>query len=268
MSASRPATSPDAATMDPMPTAPAHAKPARLTSDQVAAWLVLAGAGLTMASFNIWHALHSQMPGYLAALVGVAPVLIAMGLSHIVATRQGWVLKAVTFLVMTGAMVLSVRATGYVVRQAFGNLWPLFGAVVDSAALVALQAILSPGAKAARGAVAEAAPGATAEAVTEAASSATGEPSGMPSAEPQTEPAESHRAEPSPKPSAEPRQRRARTDKSPEAERARAAYRKSARQGEPLSDRALGEMFGKSRTWGASRIAETEAGPRLANTGS
>jgi len=114
-------------------------------SDRVAAWLVLACAGTTMASFNIWHALHSDMPGYLAGLVGVAPVLIAIGLSHVVArTDAGWFLKAVTFLVMVGAMVLSVRATGYVVRLAFGNLWPLFGAVVDSAALVALQVILTP----------------------------------------------------------------------------------------------------------------------------
>lgn len=252
--------------MDPM--TPAHAKPVRLTSDQVAAWLVLAGAGLTMASFNIWHALHSEMPGYLAGLVGVAPVLIAMGLSHIVATRQGWVLKAVTFLVMCGAMVLSVRATGYVVRQAFGNLWPLFGAVVDSAALVALQAILSPSAKAARKAAESAAPEAAPSAVPEAMNSAAGEPAQEPPAEPREVPSESLTAEPSAKPSAEPRQRPARTDKSPEAERARAAYRKSVRQGDPLSDRALGEMFGKSRTWGASRIKETEAGPRLANTGS
>jgi hypothetical protein len=98
-----------------------------------------------MASFNIWHALHSDMPGYLAFLVGVAPVLIAIGLSHVVARSDaGWFLKAVTFLVMVGAMVLSIRATGYVVRLAFGGLWPLFGAVVDSAALVALQVILTP----------------------------------------------------------------------------------------------------------------------------
>jgi hypothetical protein len=116
-----------------------------MRSDRVAAWLVLACAGTTMASFNIWHALHSDMPGYLAGLVGVAPVLIAIGLSHVVArSNAGWFLKAVTFLVMVGAMVLSVRATGYVVRLAFGNLWPLFGAVVDSAALVALQVILTP----------------------------------------------------------------------------------------------------------------------------
>ena len=116
-----------------------------MRSDRVAAWLVLACAGTTMASFNIWHALHSDMPGYLAGLVGVAPVLIAIGLSHVVArSNAGRFLKAVTFLVMVGAMVLSVRATGYVVRLAFGNLWPLFGAVVDSAALVALQVILTP----------------------------------------------------------------------------------------------------------------------------
>ena len=132
-------------TMACMTQAPAHAKRTRPQSDLVAAWLVLLGAGITMASFNIWHALHSDMPGYLAVLVGVAPVLIAMGLSHVVArSNAGWFLKTVTFLVMVGAMVLSVRATGYVVRLAFGNLWPLFGAVVDSAALVALQAILKP----------------------------------------------------------------------------------------------------------------------------
>ena len=131
-----------------------------MRSDRVAAWLVLACAGTTMASFNIWHALHSDMPGYLAGLVGVAPVLIAIGLSHVVArSNAGRFLKAVTFLVMVGAMVLSVRATGYVVRLAFGNLWPLFGAVVDSAALVALQVILTPAPESAAAPAPEAAAG-------------------------------------------------------------------------------------------------------------
>jgi hypothetical protein len=35
-----------------------------------------------------------------------------------------------------------------------------------------------------------------------------------------------------------------------------AAYRSSVRQGAPLSERKLGGMFGKSRRWARSRIAE------------
>ena len=69
----------------------------------------------------------------------------AMGMSHIVAAYSaGRFCRVVTFAVMAGAMVLSVRATGYVVRPAFGPLWWLYGGVVDSAALVALQVILAP----------------------------------------------------------------------------------------------------------------------------
>ena len=115
----------------------------RPSSDRVAAWLVLAGAGTTMVSFNLWHAFHAGMPGYLALLDGIAPVVLAMGMSHIVA-RRGWFLKIATVAVMLGAMALSVSATGDVVRPAVGHLWWLFGAVVDSAALVALQVILTP----------------------------------------------------------------------------------------------------------------------------
>ena len=243
---------------------PAHAKPVRLTSDQVAAWLVRAGAGLTMASCNIWHALHSEMPGYLAGLVGVAPVLIAMGLSHIVATRPGWFLKAVTFLVMIGAMVLSVRATGYVVRQAFGNLWPLFGAVVDSAALVALQAILSPSARAARKAVPDALP----ESVPESAPESAPESGASTAPESGDVPPEVPDPVPARVPSRSPGQMPLRISEEPDAKRARAVYRKSLAEGHPLSEAALGAKYGKSRTWGRNRIKETEAGPRLANTGS
>ena len=45
---------------------------------------------------------------------------------------------------------------------------------------------------------------------------------------------------------------------------ARAAYRKSVRIGRPLSDRKLGEQFGRGRTWGANRITEVDGGPKLA----
>ena len=111
-----------------------------------AAWAVLAGAGSTMVTFNIWHALHTGgLRLLLAIMVGLAPAGLAVGLSHIVAAYNGGkVMRAVAFAVMAGAMVLSVSATGDVVRPAVGHLWWLFGAVVDSAALVALQVILTP----------------------------------------------------------------------------------------------------------------------------
>ena len=113
---------------------------------RAAAWAVLAGAGSTMVTFNIWHALHTGgLRLLLAVMVGLAPAGLAVGLSHIVAAHNGGrVMQAITFLVMAGAMALSVSATGDVVRPAVGNLWWLFGAVVDSAALVALQVILTP----------------------------------------------------------------------------------------------------------------------------
>ena len=51
----------------------------------------------------------------------------------------------------------------------------------------------------------------------------------------------------------------------PDAKAAYTAYRKSVNQGRPLSDRALGAMFGRGRTWGANRITEVDGGPKLAN---
>jgi hypothetical protein len=60
------------------------------------------------------------------------------------------------------------------------------------------------------------------------------------------------------------RQRPVRLSKDPDAERARGEYRKSVRRGQPLSDRALGDMYGRSRNWGAARIRECEGGPQLA----
>jgi len=213
--------------------------------DRAAAWAVLAGAGTTTMAFNIWHATHAGMQPALAWFEGAAPVALAMGLSHIVAAyRSGRLMKIITFAVMAAAMVLSARATGGVVEPATGSLWWLFGGTVDAAALVALQVILSPESRAA----ARAARRATAGAAGEAAPGAIQEPPERPSQEPAPAP--------SARPSQGPQRTAVRVSKEPEAERARAAYRKSARQGDPLSDRALGEMFGRSRSWGAARIRE------------
>ena len=218
--------------------APEHANGhARPSSDRVAAWLVLAGAGTTMVSFNLWHAFHAGMPGYLALLDGVAPVVLAMGMSHIV-RRRGWFLKIATVAVMLGAMALSVSATGEVVHPAVGHLWWLFGAVVDSAALVALQVILTPVPETVAEPVSESMP----ESMPESGSGSVPESAGVPPQSPRQVPSRSP---------AEDRDARA----------ARSAYRKSVAEGQPLSEAGLGAMFGKSRTWGRNRIGEVRAGP-------
>jgi hypothetical protein len=109
------------------------------------------------------------------------------------------------------------------------------------------------------------------EAIAEAMPEAVQMPQEMPSEETAAEPPEVPSEEavsvppevPAQEPSEEPPVRSVRLIKSPEAERGRAEYRKSTRQGQPLSDRALGAKFGKSRTWGANRIREVEEGPAL-----
>ena len=240
------------------PTAPVmHARPA--------AWAVLAITGGTTLTFNVWHATHAgHMILALALLYGFAPVLAAMGLSHIVAAHQGGTfMKTAAFAVMAGAMALSMGATAAVLRPAAGPVfcW-LFGIVIDAAALVALQVILSPESRAAARAAKHAVHGATAGAASSAMPGAVAVPSSVPPGAPALEPPAVPAAVPAAVPSPRPRPRARRLDKSPEAEQARTEYRASVRRGEPLSDRALGELHGKSRTWGASRIAEVGDGPR------
>ena len=94
------------------------------------------------------------------------------------------------------------------------------------------------------------------DATAEAIADAMPEALEVPAAEPEPEPREV--------PSGKPRPGPVRLSKDPEAKKARAAYWRSVRAGSPLTDRALGEMFGRSRTWGASRIAECQDGPQLA----
>jgi hypothetical protein len=101
-------------------------------------------------------------------------------------------------------------------------------------------------------AIGEPEPPATRDAIAEA----TTEPDGVPLDEPDGEP-EATTPEPPPA-------RPVRLVDDQDATAARAAYRKSVRAGRPLSDRKLGEQFGKGRTWGANRIKEVDGGPKLA----
>lgn len=106
------------------------------------------------------------------------------------------------------------------------------------------------------------------EAIKEAIAETTWEPSAeapleAPQDEPREEPSEEVALVPSAEPQEEPRPRVVRLAEDQDAKRARADYRKSVTQGQPLSDRALGAKFGRGRTWGRNRITEVEEGPAL-----
>jgi hypothetical protein len=118
-----------------------------------AAWTVLVGMGGASVAFNVYHAVHGDLHNshghltvWLAVVFGLAPVGAAMGLSHIATCfRAGWY-SVCTYGVMFGAMALSAGATADVVAPVAGPVflrW-LFPVVLDSAALLALKAIISP----------------------------------------------------------------------------------------------------------------------------
>lgn len=124
------------------------------------------------------------------------------------------------------------------------------------------QAAPEASGKAAPEAIAETTEEAVAEATPEAAAEAVPVPPEMPLDESPAKPPEMPAEEPASAASEEPAPQPVRHVKSHEAERGRAEYRKSVRQGQPLSQRALGAKFGKSRQWGADRIREVEEGPQ------
>jgi hypothetical protein len=128
--------------MDAMSSAP-HGNRRTATA---AAWAVLVAMGGTEMTFNVYHSVHSgSLDLALALLVGIAPVFAAMCLSHIVAEGgAGTGVKTLTFLVMLGAMGLSIGAVSDVIRPVTGPAmsW-LFGLVLDAAALLALRMILA-----------------------------------------------------------------------------------------------------------------------------
>jgi hypothetical protein len=214
----------------------------------VAEWMLLLSMGGISAWFNIQDN-AGKMHLDVAIGAGIAPVLAAMLSSHIVAKyryAEKW-LRIATFAVMVGAMALSAQAVGDVVRPGDRYLWWLFGPVVDAAELIALYMLLTHAAasRAARRAAERASSAQLAAAQDQAAV--------QPAAD-APEPDLPQRGKPAP----------VGLDRTSLAEKARKAYRISkaevaaGRARKPLSDRALGNQFGKSRTWGASRIAEVE----------
>jgi hypothetical protein len=234
------------------------------------AWTVMFCATGTSVTYNVYHVVTSDhMNVWLALLFGVIPPGIAMGLSHIVIHKSGW-LKVLTFLVMLGSMGLSIAAVAAVVHSK-NEPWQgwLFGAVLDAAGILALAVILSGPGKAAdvapekpsHVAPARATQGPSAGATQGPRTGASAGAIAGPPARAIQGPAAGARQGPAP----EPAKRAERVSMDADAIEARRKYRSSVEEGKPLSDRALAAMFpGRGRNWGAARIRECSEGPHLA----
>jgi hypothetical protein len=264
------------------------------------AWTLLVGMGITTVTFNIYHYTHTgHSPLFLSLFKGVAPVFAASMLSHIVAAHDdSRVMRAVSFAVMAGAMWLSISAVAAV---AGGRMGWLFGAVVDTAVLSSQRVILTRH----RAAVAQAAadvpvvaavdvsagmpggmppegpldrvpddepgdyanvrlgvpPGGFPEADVPVPDAIGGSPVASGSGTVAPEPEDSPDDEPGNEPDGERElHHRAR-------ERYRRSKREAARNGSPvISDRRLGDEFGRSRTWGKNRMIEVDGGPQSVGT--
>lgn len=123
-------------------------------------WSILLTTASISLAFNIGHALNPPAPTHapgeaggaevhavpvaLAVLYGVAPVLVALMLSHLMAIQAGRAWKrAGTGLVFVAALALSVRAIYEVLEPIAGRWGLLFALMLDVASLLALQEVLS-----------------------------------------------------------------------------------------------------------------------------
>lgn len=105
----------------------------------------LSMAGTTM-TFQVYHAIrYGHMPWWLAALFGIVPLLIAIGVLEFVAEwdeSPKWA-KPGAYLIVAGAMLLSATSTGDVVLKAAPpDMSWLFGVLLDGAAVLAVTYIL------------------------------------------------------------------------------------------------------------------------------
>jgi hypothetical protein len=109
-----------------------------------AAWAVFLGMAATSMAFQVYHAVtRGHMPSPLAALYGIVPLGVSVGVLEVAAAWQSKMAKAAAWLVTAGAMYLSATATGAVSASAApSHADLLFGAVLDGAALIAARFIL------------------------------------------------------------------------------------------------------------------------------
>jgi hypothetical protein len=270
--------------MGGMSPAPKHAAiPARDRWTTAGIWVV--GAAAAAMSWTGWFLL-AVMCGWPKWLAWLLPLAVDV---YVVTSARAWLrlpwvstrtrryAAASTFL----AVLFSVAANAaYHLMESMGMQRAPWGVVVAVSGLaplmLALVAHLEARLNADRVAFGKPVGESTPEAVTEAMPQATGEPpeataaeameepAAEPQATPRDEPEATPAGEPQTVPPQKPRQEPAALSRDPEDVKARAAYRRSVAAGKPLSDRALGAMFERGRTWGANRIKECEGGPKLA----
>jgi hypothetical protein len=169
--------------MSGMPTDAKHERPATARDTTIgAAWAILICLGGTQVTFNVVSALRHSALSPVPVLAGLGPVLAAVLLSHLAASRraQAWFRVAITG-VMLCSMAVSIGATVEVTTPVFDAWWRavLFGIVLDAASLLALWFIMDRhGEKAAAVTAVEQAQ-AAAEAARQQASEVTGKAAGL-----------------------------------------------------------------------------------------
>lgn len=154
--------------MSAMSTEPQHARPAaQWDTTVIAAWAILICLGGTQVTFNVASALrhpalaasgvlrhpavhaasavhHSSLTP-IPVLAGLGPVLAAVLLSHLAASRRAQVwFRCAVAAVMLCSMAVSIGATVEVTSPVFAAWWRavLFGIVLDAASLLALWFIM------------------------------------------------------------------------------------------------------------------------------
>lgn len=110
-------------------------------------WAILLITGAISLVFNVAHALEAAAAAHLHAglgvLYGVAPVLVALMLSHLIGVQQsGRGKRIVTGLVFVAALSLSVSAIAAVLWPIAGYGSYVFAIMLDVAALMGLGEVL------------------------------------------------------------------------------------------------------------------------------
>lgn len=111
-------------------------------------WTILLSTGGISLTYNIAHALGDvgadTLDRVLGVLYGVAPVLVALMLSHLIGIQRGgrWK-KVITFAVFIAALSLSVSAIAAVLEPTAGPLGYVFAIMLDVASLMGLNEILT-----------------------------------------------------------------------------------------------------------------------------
>jgi hypothetical protein len=120
-----------------------HAAGAPMRRARFAAWCVFTGMAATSMTFQTYHAITAgQLAWPLAALYGIAPLAISIGVLEFAAIWGVLWAQIASYLIAGGAMYASASATGAVTQHAAAAHTELvFGLILDAAALLAIAFI-------------------------------------------------------------------------------------------------------------------------------